>query len=119
MKDIASGSSTPHVMEKGAVKMAITVPARPYMLYVGSWAEKNKKKDTYQAALVFAAATAMADYSAQLPHGEKVDVAVALLGDAVRLMKDSETQDMVPGAKRPNLKEAIGAAARKGVKIYC
>jgi predicted peroxiredoxin len=99
--------------------MAITPPARPYILYVGSWAEKNKKKDTYQAALLFAAATAMADYSAQLPAHEQVDVAVALLGDAVRLMRDSEAQQMAPGAHRPDLKQAIGTAAGKGVRIYC
>lgn len=94
----------------------VKTPPRPdtaYMLYVGSWADKNKKKDTYQAALVFAAATAMAEY-----HTD-VGVKVALLGDAVLLINDNDAKQMKPDGRTDNLFTMIQTAVHKGVKIHC
>ena len=86
---------------------------RPSILCVGSWAGKGKDKDTYQAALVFAAATAMAEFHAD------VEVKVALLGDAVSLMEDAEAKKMMPPGRPVNLFVMIQSAVGKGVKIHC
>jgi predicted peroxiredoxin len=105
------------VTEKGVDKMtaAETRPSAPRdsILYVGSWAERGKPKDTYQAALLFAAATAMAE---KYPS---VDVKVALLGDAVDLIVDAHAQQMQPVGRPDTLFKMIKAAVDKGVKIHC
>jgi predicted peroxiredoxin len=88
-------------------------PSTPYLLYVGSWAGKNKGKDTYQAALVFAAATAMAE------RHTNVEVKVALLGDAVHLIVDADAKQMKPDGRPDSLFTMIQSAVGKGVKIHC
>ncbi len=95
--------------------MAPGEKGKPYILYVGS----HGVEDTYRAGLLFAAANSMKAHVDKL--GLAVGVKVALLGDAVFLVKKDFVKNAhFPGRPvTPTLHDLIDKAVKAGVEIHC